>query len=81
MSPLKAKEFCGTPLVKNPPLNFVSKMGTPPSNLAYQNFVLVVSDGRIEALIQLNKLHLITTDIGTREGQGKGHETMGIENK
>ena len=78
MSPLKAKEFCGTPLVKNPPLNFVSKMGTPPSNLAYQNFVLVVSDGRIEALIQLNKLHLI---IGTKEGQGKGHETMGIENK
>ena len=29
-------------------------MGTPPSNLANQNFVLVVSDGRIEALIQLN---------------------------
>ena len=56
-------------------------MGTPPSTLANQNFLLVVSDGRIEALIQLTKLHLITTDIGTKEGQGKGHETMGIENK
>ena len=58
-------------------------MGTPPSNLAYQNFVLVVSDGQIEALIQLTKFNLIKTDtdIGTKEGQGKGHETMGIENK
>ena len=56
-------------------------METPPSNLAYQNYVLVVSFGQIEALIQLTKFHLITTDIGTREGQGKGHETMGIENK
>ena len=54
-------------------------MGTPPSNLAYQNFVLVVSDGQIEALIQLTKFNLIKTDIGTKEGQGKGHETIGLQ--
>ena len=34
---------------------------------------------QIEALIKLTKLHLIATDIGTKEGQGKGHETMGLQ--